>query len=336
MLENDASDRTNFRIAILLAGSVATLAAAAGWGLATETRWRIMTFAGGFVFAAMLYWSFRRHIVRRRRVLKQPFDHRYRAILNSEVAFYQSLDQAGKTRFENLAKIFLDEVAITGINEVVDAQVRILVAASAIIPIFGFEDFEYSGLGEVLIYPGSFNDRYETQNGADRNIAGMVGTRHLGGVMILSKPSLIAGFSIQNDKSNVGIHEFAHLVDKHAGEIDGVPSTAPNQTIDPWVRWVGEELKREGSFADINDYAYTNAAEYFAVLSEYFFDSPAQLQNSHPKIYRLMRQMYHQDTKGLLGGQKRKRRRVGRNDPCPCGSGEKYKRCCRRQRSTSS
>lgn len=25
----------------------------------------------------------------------------------------------------------------------------------------------------------------------------------------------------------------------------------------------------------------------------------------------------------------RKRMRVGRNDPCPCGSGKKFKRCCR-------
>jgi preprotein translocase subunit SecA len=24
----------------------------------------------------------------------------------------------------------------------------------------------------------------------------------------------------------------------------------------------------------------------------------------------------------------RKQERVGRNDPCPCGSGKKYKRCC--------
>jgi len=28
-------------------------------------------------------------------------------------------------------------------------------------------------------------------------------------------------------------------------------------------------------------------------------------------------------TKPVVGGQK-----VGRNDPCPCGSGKKYKKCC--------
>jgi preprotein translocase subunit SecA len=28
--------------------------------------------------------------------------------------------------------------------------------------------------------------------------------------------------------------------------------------------------------------------------------------------------------------QRRKTKKVGRNDPCPCGSGKKYKKCCGR------
>lgn len=31
---------------------------------------------------------------------------------------------------------------------------------------------------------------------------------------------------------------------------------------------------------------------------------------------------------GLPAQQKAKREKVGRNDPCPCGSGKKYKKCC--------
>jgi len=30
----------------------------------------------------------------------------------------------------------------------------------------------------------------------------------------------------------------------------------------------------------------------------------------------------------LVGSVRRERAKVGRNDPCPCGSGRKYKRCC--------
>ena len=36
-------------------------------------------------------------------------------------------------------------------------------------------------------------------------------------------------------------------------------------------------------------------------------------------------------SEGLKGGKPdRNRPKVGRNDPCPCGSGKKYKNCCGR------
>ena len=229
-------------------------------------------------------------------------------------------------------KVFLDEVVVTGIKTDVDEVTLALVGASAIIPIFGFDDWEYSGLGEVLIYPGSYDENYRTQSDAGARTLGMVGVRHLSGVMILSKPSLLNGFRNPNDKHNVGIHEFAHLVDKQSGDIDGIPAGMPGKTFDPWVQWVGEELRDDGQSNDhINDYAYTNEAEYFAVLSEYFFESPAILQQKNPELYAMLESMYRQNTQQRFRGRLRSRRRVARNAPCPCGSGEKFKRCCRRQ-----
>ena len=35
----------------------------------------------------------------------------------------------------------------------------------------------------------------------------------------------------------------------------------------------------------------------------------------------------NKDEKTIKGGT-RKKEKVGRNDPCPCGSGKKYKQCC--------
>jgi len=32
--------------------------------------------------------------------------------------------------------------------------------------------------------------------------------------------------------------------------------------------------------------------------------------------------------KGGIAGTQVKRVKIGRNDPCPCGSGKKYKNCC--------
>lgn len=89
-----------------------------------------------------------------------------------------------------MVKIFLDEVRITGIRTEVDDTVRVLVAASAVIPIFGFHDWEYNRLGEVLVYPNSFDEKYRSSGTPAENTLGMVGVGHLRGVMILSKPSL--------------------------------------------------------------------------------------------------------------------------------------------------
>ena len=151
--------------------------------------------------------------------------------------------------------------------------------------------------------------------------------------MILSKPDLIAGFASPKDKRNVGIHEFAHLVDKADGAIDGLPPGVPAEAVRPWIEWVGAELASPPKGrSHINPYAYTNEAEYFAVLTEYFFEAPDTLQKKAPKIYDMMQSMYRQNTRSFLSSVASRPKRVGRNSKCPCGSGKKYKHCCRRKR----
>lgn len=312
----------------LIAYGVCVPLAIAGFGLALK-------YPIGLVLvpiAAGLFYLIRLQTKRRLKIMAAPFPESWEATLQTQVDYFGALSDERKTRFRNLVKVFLDEIQITGIRTEVDEPTRVLIAASAVIPIMGFEDFEYSRLGEVLVYPGSFDQQYQTDAGDHANTLGLVGTNHLSGVMILSKPSLIAGFQNSSDKRNVGIHEFAHLVDRADGEIDGIPPTITAETFDPWVRWVGEELKRDDVQTEhIDDYAYTNEAEYFAVLTEYFFESPKLLEKKNPKLYGMLRKMYHQDTKRLFSGRKPKRGRVGRNSPCPCGSGDKYKKCCLRK-----
>ena len=38
----------------------------------------------------------------------------------------------------------------------------------------------------------------------------------------------------------------------------------------------------------------------------------------------------HGTSDGSLENKPRHVKKVGRNDPCPCGSGKKYKKCCGR------
>jgi len=260
--------------------------------------------------------------------MQQPFPDEWEQILRTHVAFFLALDEAGKSRFRQLVQIFLDEVRITGIRTGVDETVRVLVAASAAIPIFGFHDWEYRRLHEVLIYPDAFDDAYRTRGGSDEHILGMVGLHHLSGVMILSKPALLAGFSPQPGTHNVGVHEFAHLVEKEAGEY-GLPPEVPWMAVRQWVRYVARELAHPSSRrTHVSDYAYTNEHEFFAVLAEYFFTSPDLLKRRDPALYALLRDLFHQDTEALLPALPWRRRGLSRNAPCPCGSGRKYKHCC--------
>ena len=260
--------------------------------------------------------------------MRQPFPEEREGILRAHVAFFLALDEAGKIRFRQLVQIFLDEIRITGIRTDVDETIRVLVAASAIIPVFGFHDWDYHRLHEVLIYPDAFDDAYRTKGGADEHILGMVGLHHLSGVMILSKPALLAGFSQQPGTHNVGVHEFAHLVEQEAVEY-GLPPEVPWMAVRQWVRYVARELAHPSPRrTHVSEYAYTNEHEFFAVLAEYFFTSPERLKRRDPALYALLRDLFHQDTGALLPSLSWQRKGLSRNASCPCGSGRKYKHCC--------
>ena len=322
MLITPEKNRRNRRCAIALAGfPTVVLGIVAYFNPA---------FLPSVLLCAPIYWLARWRCWRRMAVMRRPFPRDWEVTLQTHVAYYNALNDSDKERFRQLVKVFLDEVRITGIRTEVDDLCRVLVAASAVIPIFGFPDWEYARLGEVLIYPSAFGRNYRTDEEVDRTTLGMVGLGHLSGVMVLSKPDLLAGFANPKDKRNVGIHEFAHLVDKADGTIDGIPPGVSPEVVGPWIEWVGRELARPPKGrSHIDEYAYTDEAEYLAVLTEYFFEAPEVLQRNDPQMYRALQQMFRQDTKSFLAGAVVRRRKVGRNSPCPCGSGKKYKRCCR-------
>lgn len=320
MLVTPENNRRNRNRAFALAGATAVTAAIAGW------FWPPLLFSLGL--SPFLYWLGRRRCLRRLRIMKQEFPASWEEALQFHVGFFRALPDHEKERFRQLVKIFLDEVRITGIRTEVDDTIRVLVAASAVIPIFGFQNWEYHRLGEVLVYPEAFGEEYQTGGDANDNMLGMVGLKGLRGVMILSKPSLLAGFDVQSSKDNVGIHEFTHLVEQEELE-HGLPPEVPWQSVKHWVRYVAQELSDSPeSRSYIRSYAYTNEHEFFAVLAEYFFKSPDLLKTKDPELYQMLQDMFHQDTLSLLSLTSSRRPRYDRNAPCPCGSGKKYKDCC--------
>ena len=50
------------------------------------------------------------------------------------------------------------------------------------------------------------------------------------------------------------------------------------------------QMKNYGS--DIDMYGSTNPAEFFAVISEYFFEQPGLLKANHPELYEMLGRIY--------------------------------------------
>ncbi|MCP3980392.1 MAG: peptidase [bacterium] len=286
------------------------------------------------LIAYLVYAGMTRKLRRRRRILAQPFPGEWEAVLQREVLFFRALDPAEQGRFRRELQVFLGEKLITGIKLKLDTTTRVLAATSAIIPIFGFPEWEWDQISEILIYPGRFDNEFAFESGAQRHTLGMVGTGALNRLMILSKPDLLGGFRNPGDKRNVGLHEFAHLVDKSDGTIDGLPAVGLERAaIGPWIELVRrkmDEMRRGDS--DINPYGLTNEAEFFAVTTEYFFERPGVMERKHPELYALLSRVFNQSPSGRAAARAREMARgrpsFGRNSPCPCGSGVKYKKCC--------
>jgi len=233
-----------------------------------------------------------------KRSRKKPvavFPENYRQLLRQQVHFYQYLSAQDQVIFENRMQIFLNQVTITGVRTEVEDLDRILIAAGAIIPIFGFPNWEYMNLREVLLYPDAFSEGFD-QEGNERNILGMVGTGAMQQVMILSKQQLRVGFENISGKENTAIHEFVHLIDKTDGAVDGIPEFLMQQPFAlPWIKKIHELISDiQDGHSDINPYGATNPAEFFAVVAEYFFKRPDLLEKNHPELFRMLSSIFNQ------------------------------------------
>jgi Mlc titration factor MtfA (ptsG expression regulator) len=220
----------------------------------------------------------------------------FAAILNREVKFYQNLDDNGKSRFLVLVTDFLADTSIEGVETEITDVDRVLIASSAVIPIFGFPGWKYQNLTNVVLYPDTFNSDFQFE-GESRNIMGMVGSGFMNGQMLLSRSALVKGFSSTAGKENAAIHEFVHLLDKSDGATDGVPENLlPYEYATPWLKMIHQEMHRiEAGQSDINPYAITNEAEFLAVASEYFFEKPEKFEKMHPELYAMLSRMFAQD-----------------------------------------
>jgi len=120
-----------------------------------------------------------------------------------------------------------------------------------------------------------------------------------GGPLVLSLADVAA--SGQGEGVNVVLHEFAHKLDMLNGDANGFPPLHRGMDAAAWSNVFSaayEDLCRrvdDGEDTPIDPYATTDPGEFFAVLSEAFFETPNSLFAEYPAVYAQMRQFYRQD-----------------------------------------
>ena len=232
-------------------------------------------------------------LLSRKRTKKQtkPFPKHWHELLLKKVNFYKNLENEKQLVFQKRMMLFLNEVNIEAVQFELEELDTMLVAASAVIPIFGFKEWHYNNLSTVLIYPDYFDKNLSFDADIkDRKIAGLVGTGRFKNQMILSRKALHHGFTNATDKGNTAIHEFVHLLDNTDGATDGVPERLlEHQYIAPWLALMHKEMEAiHNDTSDIRSYGGTSQTEFFAVASEYFFERPDLFKRKHPELYEML------------------------------------------------
>ncbi|WBL22903.1 zinc-dependent peptidase [Zunongwangia sp. HRR-M8] len=243
------------------------------------------------VLAAMVIYK----ITKKKKKKVAPFPANWHQLLLDHVEFYAELTRVEKIRFQQRVMVFLNEVYIESVSFKLEDIDQILVACSAVIPVFRFKHWHYSNLSTVILYPNHFNKNLVFDNGGeDKIVMGLVGTGRFEHQMILSRRALHDGFAKHNDRLNTGIHEFVHLIDKMDGQTDGVPERLLKHTYTiPWLKMVHKEMEEiNANKSDIRNYGGTNEAEFLATASEYFFENPKRMQRKHPDIYKMLHDCY--------------------------------------------
>lgn len=256
----------------------------------------VLAVAGGA--AALLgppWWTARRHA----RLRAQPFPAAWRRILRRRVPAVAALPADLQQRLKQHLQVFLADKPFIGCGgQAITDEVRVTIAAQACLLLLGDARAEvYPRLREVLVYPQPFVvDRVQPQAGGvvhERRRA-LAGESWSQGRVILSWAEVLAGAADPADGQNVVVHEFAHQVDQDKGVADGRPWRPTRAQRQRWAAVMGEafeRLNREPS-AVISDYGATEPAEFFAVVSELFFERPHALAAEAPAVYRELMLLY--------------------------------------------
>ena len=210
-------------------------------------------------------------------------------------------------RLRELVLLFLAEKEFAGAHgiEVTD-EMRLAIAAQACLPILALGLDWYAGWHGVVVYPGDFRVRRR-----EVDEAGVVHEwdDELAGEAMPGGPVVISWDAAAHDPyMNVVIHEFAHKLDMVNGEADGLPPLHPGMDARAWVAAFKEaydgfcDAVERGKDTWLDPYAGEHPSEFFAVVSEAFFEDPGETARRYPRVYEQLALFYRQDPRRCYAG----------------------------------
>jgi len=247
---------------------------------------------------------------RRNRLANQQFPREWLRIIETNVPFYNSLSREDKAELQHHILIFVAEKRFEGCGGLkITDEIKITIAAQACMLLLHRKTDYYPGLSSILIYPHAFIVS-RTKNLPSGVVAEdpqiLLGESWHRGSVVLSWDDVKRSAADIHNGHNVVFHEFAHQIDSSGGKGDDTAVLKNRSSYIAWARVLQKDYEKlrhadarhRTSFLD--RYGATNPAEFFAVVTEFFFEKPRELKEAHPELYDELKRFYQQDPAGYL------------------------------------
>ncbi|MBP6514127.1 MAG: zinc-dependent peptidase [Steroidobacteraceae bacterium] len=225
-------------------------------------------------------------------------------LLYRRVPIYRRIPADIRARLDGLVHEFVEDKNFVGCGGIeVDLEMKLVIAAQACLLVAGREGHHYDALRSILVYPGEFvvPEEWHDDDGVvtteERVLAGQAWGQDR---ILLSWEDVEAG-GHGEEAYNVVIHEFAHYLDEEEGAMNGTPALDGPTHYARWAEVFAHEFAVLRAAADagqdtfLDPYAAEDEAEFFAVASETFFETPRELRDRHPRLYRELQGFYRLD-----------------------------------------
>ena len=244
----------------------------------------------------------------RQRVRSNAFPAKWRKVLRRRVPLVHQLPVDLQLQLKKHIQVFIAEKAFIGCAGLrITDEIRVVIAAQACLLLLNRKTDFYPNLRQILVYPAAFwVDRAHTDGAGvlQEQRQALAGESWQQGQVILSWQDSLDGAAVQDDGRNVVIHEFAHQLDQENGQANGDPARGQNPPPHSPQRWsqvfqaAFAQLQTEAASGHeglLSHYGAQDPAEFFAVVSEVFFEQASELQQQYPALYSELVTYYQVD-----------------------------------------